>query len=364
MQPDGEGFLYPRIDAEKCVKCQKCLNVCALKAHNSNEENIPQVYAFKHSNLSVRMDSRSGGIFTAISDQWLACGGVVYGCVMDEQLNVMHIRAKNVEERNRMRGSKYVQSDLKDVFCQVERDLKNGIDVLFTGTACQTASLQQFIGNGYLGQLMCIDIVCHGVPGPRLWKSYVAWQEKKHHGRCISFNFRDKAEFGWKAHIESMVIQKKSGRAVTVYSDLYKMLFNGPVLRPSCYECQFKKLPHMSDITIGDFWGIDKIDSAFNDDKGVSLVLINTSQGRKIFEKIKGDSIFMPCSLKESIQPRLISPTPCPHEREQFYNDICNMDFDKLVKKYTCSSLKKRLIMRLRILKHRYIKSRRLFKNN
>ena len=357
MKPDVEGFLYPEIDSEKCVRCGRCLSVCSAKTDNRTDNSqLPQdleVFAFRHRKLPVRMASRSGGIFTAVSDLWLKNGGVVYGCVLDKNFNAVHIRAVNPKERDRMRGSKYVQSDMKDIFRQVEKDLKSGIRVMFTGTACQTAGLKQFLGKPYEDMLLCIDIVCHGVPGSRLWKSYLAWQEKKHNGRCIDFNFRDKNEFGWKSHIESMVIQKKSGHRTKIYSDIYKMLFMGPVLRPSCYECKFKQLPHISDITIGDFWGIDNISAEFNDNKGVSLVILNTPLGKEVFESIKSQADLIPCNLSESIQPRLISPTALHPKRQQFHKDICNMSFDDIVKKYAHRPLKSRLIMKLRILKHK-----------
>lgn len=155
----------------------------------------PKVYAVKHKNEATRAASRSGGIFTALSDQVLSIGGVIYGCVLTDDFNAVHIRADNAEERNRMRGSKYIQSKLGNTFKNVKADLDARRSVLFSGTSCQVAGLKKYLGKEY-DDLFCVDIVCHGVPSKKVWNAYLRWQEQKNHSKVAGVNFRNKRDFG------------------------------------------------------------------------------------------------------------------------------------------------------------------------
>ena len=214
----------------------------------------PKVFAVKHKDESTRADSRSGGIFTALSDQVLSNGGVVYGCVLTDDFNAVHIRADNAEERNRMRGSKYIQSKLGNTFKNVKADLDARRSVLFSGTSCQVAGLKKYLGKEY-DDLFCVDIVCHGVPSKKVWNAYLRWQEQKNHSKVAGVNFRNKRDFGWRDHVETFNFE--NGRLTS--SRVFKELFYGhTVLRPSCYECPYKSVMHPGDITIADYWGIEK----------------------------------------------------------------------------------------------------------
>lgn len=291
-----------------------------------------EVYAVKHKDDFVRAASRSGGIFTAISDQILK-NGVVYGCILDKKYEVYHIRATSSNERNKMRGSKYVQSDLGNSFRLIKNDLENGLHVLFTGTSCQVAGLKSFLGKDF-ENLLCIDIVCHGVPSPLIWKSYIDWI-----GNVDRFNFRDKSKFGWRDHVESFVIRNK-----TKYSTVWKNIFYGhQCLRPCCYECHYKSISHPGDITIADYWGIEKAAPEFDDNKGVSLVLINSIKGKEWFELTKDCIEFKETKLEDSMQPPLISPFDAPKNRAEFWQDYFNNDFSFIAKKYGGKNLKTNL---------------------
>lgn len=205
MQPDALGFLYPVVDEAKCVDCGLCERVCAFNDHYDTTLNLPQpnAYAARHKDMHEVETSRSGAAFIAISDYVLERGGVVYGAGYADHFRVVHKRATCIGERDEFKGSKYVQSDMRGVFRQVKKDLKEGLTVLFSGTPCQTAGLNSYIGKKLRDRLILVDIVCHGVPGPYLWRDYLAYLEKKQGSQICWVNFRDKQEYGWKAHKET-----------------------------------------------------------------------------------------------------------------------------------------------------------------
>lgn len=290
----------------------------------------PKVYAVKHKKEDIRAASRSGGIFTALSDLILANGGIVYGCVLTEEYTAVHIRAESPEDRDRMRGSKYIQSELGDTFRNIKNDLDAGKEVLFSGTSCQVAGLKQFLGKE-CDNLFCVDIVCHGVPSLAVWKKYLHWQEQRNHGKTIKVDFRNKKDFGWHAHVETLWFDNEKSSS----SSVFKTLFYGHlILRPSCYECPYKSIIHPGDITIADYWGIEKAAPEFDDNKGVSLVLINNENGAKIFEQVKNQLTWKRTRLEDSLQPPLKAPFPKPENREQFWDDFQNKPFEFVATKY------------------------------
>ncbi|MCD8222469.1 MAG: Coenzyme F420 hydrogenase/dehydrogenase, beta subunit C-terminal domain [Clostridiales bacterium] len=296
------------------------------------EEKIirPGVYAVKHKDESVRAVSRSGGIFTALSDLILESGGVIYGCVLSKDFEAIHVKADSVELRNLMRGSKYIQSELGDTYKSIKRDLDAGRDVFFSGTSCQVAGLRSFLSRDY-ENLICTDIVCHGAPSKKVWLQYLKWQEKRNGKKVVAVDFRDKENFGWRAHIETLIMD--DGNKVS--SEVFKNLFYGhTVLRPSCYECPYKDVMHPGDITIADYWGIEKAAPEFDDDKGVSLVLVNNDKGESLFEKCKGKMIWKATKIEDSMQPPLKAPFPNPKNRESFWNDFQKENFEIVARRY------------------------------
>lgn len=284
------------------------------------------VFAVKHKDESIRASSRSGGIFTALSDNFLN-GGVVYGCVLDDNFNAHHVRVEDTVGRDAMRGSKYIQSKIGDCFRLVKKDLEEGRKVLFSGTSCQVAGLRCFLQKDY-ANLLCVDIVCHGVPSPTVWHKYLDWisQGKK----VTGVDFRNKKDFGWAAHVETIKMGDDK-----VDSEVFKNLFYGHnVLRPSCYECPYKSIHHPGDITIADYWGIDKAVPGFNDNKGVSLVLVNTDKGQEYFEKVKNYVEWRETRIEDSMQPPLKAPFPRPKERDVFWKEFKTKNFSYIAKKY------------------------------
>lgn len=294
------------------------------------------VFAVKHKDETIRANSRSGGFFTAISDNFLN-GGVVYGCVLDDKFNAHHVRVEDNTGRDKMRGSKYIQSKIGDCFKQVKQDLDEGRKVLFSGTSCQVAGLRCFLHKDYVN-LLCVDIVCHGVPSPTVWHKYLDWISQGN--KVTGVDFRNKTDFGWAAHVET--IRMGDGK---VDSEVFKNLFYGHnILRPSCYECPYKSIHHPGDITIADYWGIDKAAPGFNDNKGVSLVLVNTDKGQEYFEKVKNDVDWRDTRIEDSMQPPLKAPFPRPKERDGFWKDLESKDFSYIAKKY--GTIKKSSLLR------------------
>lgn len=298
--------------------------------YRSGKYDIPKTFAVKHKDERVRMASRSGGIFTALSDKVLKEEGVVYGCIMIDCSKAVHIRAESESERNKMRGSKYIQSDLGDVFKRVRIDLNKGRLVLFSGTSCQVSGLKGYLRKQY-DNLLLVDIVCHGVPSPIVWQKYLNWQEKRNNSKIIRVDFRNKEDFGWTDHVESLYLE--NGKQVN--SRVFKNLFYGhAVLRPSCYSCPYKDIIHPGDITIADYWGIEKAAPIFDDNKGTSLVLINNDKGQEWFEAIRKSLDTVETRIEDSMQPPLNAPFPQPSNREEFWRDIKDKDFDYVVNKY------------------------------
>lgn len=288
-------------------------------------------YAVKHNNENVRAGSRSGGVFTAVSDIVLSDGGAVYGCVMTEDFRqAKHIRAVTAEDRNRMRGSKYVQSVMGNCYSLCADDLKNGMLVLFTGTPCQIEALNCFLSakNINTEKLITMDIVCHSVVSPKVWEKYINWFSDGRH--VDSVDFRDKKQFGWTAHYETIVTDGKAES-----SNNYAKLFYRNVAYPlHCFSCYFKTTDRVSDITIGDYWGIDIIDPDFYDDKGTSLVMLNTSKGENYFFSCKDSLIYTKHLLCDSMQPPFDHNYHIPKNRKRFFKDLDKLDFSELIKKY------------------------------
>lgn len=290
----------------------------------------PLVYAVRHKDKSVISLSRSGGVFTAISDYVLSKNGVVYGSVLNDKFDAIHSRAITETERDKMRGSKYIQSRIGDSFKLAKIDLDSGKIVLFTGTSCQIEGLRRFLGKKY-HNLFCLDIVCHGVPSNVIWRDYILWLEQKKKSKVIDVDFRNKKDFGWRDHVET--ISFDNGKRVN--SKIFtKLFYSNNALRPSCYECPFKKITHPGDITIADYWGIEKAAPEYDDNMGISLVLVNSERGRIIFEIIKEKVEWKATSIEDSMQQPLIAPFPKPNTREQFWKDYFTLSFSSVARKY------------------------------
>jgi len=336
MIADREGFAYPYIDSANCTECGLCQKNCSFQDDlNTNGDDFAvQVFAAKHRDDSIRLSSSSGGMFTALSNHTLNKNGVIYGATFDDNFRVVHQKAESIIERNKLRGSKYVQSDLGNIFLDVKTALDMDRDVLFTGTPCQIAGLKAYLGGGEYERLILSDLVCHGTPSPLIWEDYVYFLKKKK-GNLTEFNFRDKRT-GWHDSILSAIFADGSIIFNTPIVDVFNSIFYYHVaLRPSCHVCPFANFERVSDLTIADFWGIEKCKPHFDDNKGVSLVLLNTKKGAAIFEKIKNHLIYEESNAGECTQRNLIRPTEPSPKRDVFWEDYYKYGFEYVAKKYT-----------------------------
>lgn len=335
MKPDALGFLYPVVDVKKCTGCGLCEKVCSFHSEYDKSSNLhePDVYAARHQKMEEIERSRSGAMFAAVSDWVLAQGGVVYGAGYADHFRVVHKRATTCLERDEFRGSKYVQSDLNDVFIQVAKDLKSGMLVLFTGTPCQTSGLRSFLNLKRIKSdtLYLVDIVCHGVPSPFYWRDYLAYIEKKKGEKVTAVNFRDKSKLGWAAHKESFTFADGVTYTYTYTYTFYQHI----MFRRSCGECHFTNLQRPSDLTLADFWGWEKVDTSFNaDDKGVSLVLVNTVKGKVLFDAVKHQMNCILTDTTKCLQPNLQYPSEIHPLRDSFEEDYQKYGFVYVAKKY------------------------------
>jgi coenzyme F420-reducing hydrogenase beta subunit len=334
MQVDEEGFLYPHINNELCVECGLCTRICPFHDDYSTNENFdtPLVYAVKHKSDDVRLSSSSGGMFTAISDYVLDENGVIYGVDFDENFVVCHKRATTVNERDKFKGSKYVQSDLNQIFKAVKDDLILNRYVLFTGTPCQTAGLYSYLNNKVnTKKLFMCDIVCHGTPSPKIWREYINFMTAKHKKKISQYHFRYK----WRGI--NVLMKFNDGSSIHNKNDLLtfiNLFFSHVVLRPSCHNCKFTNFHRPSDITIADFWGIEKCKPEFEDNKGVSLVLLNTPKGQRLFDEIKRELVYEVSNAKDCPHPNLQHPSVASPKREEFWNDYYKYGFVYVIKKY------------------------------
>jgi coenzyme F420-reducing hydrogenase beta subunit len=327
MVPDEEGFLYPTIDKSKCIDCGKCADVCAFRNGYCTANNFeePLVYAVRHKDVHEIETSRSGAMFIALSDYILQNNGIVYGVGYIDHFRVVHKRATTKKERNEFKGSKYVQSDINNTFEHVKEDLRNGLTVLFSGTPCQTAGLYSYLRNNNTEMLFVCDIVCHGAPSPFIWRDYLSYIEKKYRDKVIATEFRDKS-FGWVSHIESFDLEKSKKKITSrTFADLF---YKHVMLRPSCGVCKYTNFKRPSDATLADYWGWEKISSDFNaDDKGVSLVLLNTQKGKEFFEKVKEDVDYLESCIGKCMQPNLQQPSKISALRTGFWKNYKKYGF-------------------------------------
>ncbi|MGL5640708.1 MAG: Coenzyme F420 hydrogenase/dehydrogenase, beta subunit C-terminal domain [Paraclostridium sp.] len=348
MEMDTEGFIYPIIDKTKCIGCKLCENVCPIKDGGYENKDVLdniQVYGGYNKDEDILEKSTSGGIFSSIVESVFNKKTIVFGAEFDEKLNVRHSYIKEKINLDKFRGSKYVQSDLKDSYTNIKKFLNDDNKVIFSGTPCQVAGLKSFLKVDY-DNLICIDIVCHGVPSPKVFKMYKEYLEKKYKSDIKSINFRDKSIKGWDTPY--MTIDFNSGKKITNigYDDYFSMGFYKKLYqRPVCHKCPFTKTKRVSDVTIADFWGVEDINNKIKNNKGTSLVIFNSKKSLNILEKIKDTTLLERVDLKEAIKfnPQLVSCTNPNEQRNEFMMDLNNgYDFNMLRKKY----LKKRALMK------------------
>lgn len=320
LRPDALGFMYPEVDTSVCIGCGLCEKVCDFHpaANKPGHDDISlNVYAARSSDSRNLMTSQSGGIFPVLAEEILSQGGTVYGAAFNDDFSVSHQRAETMEEADRFKGSKYVESRMEGVFRSVKADLLAGRPVLFTGTPCQVAGLASYIPDALKNDLYLVDIACHGVPSPAVWKDYVDFRQKK--GRVVKADFRDKSVAGWKIHKESFLYEN-GARTV---SETYRLLFyKNIMLRRNCEVCPYDIFSRPSDLTLADFWGIGDVMPEYDDCKGISMVVCNTSKGDTLFKKVSAALEISQTTVSgeflKAKNPNLLRPSGFSPERDRF----------------------------------------------
>ena len=329
MERDEEGFSFPRIHPDKCVRCGRCKAVCPI-LHPMQAREAPAVFAAWNRDPVIRRDSSSGGAFSALAEYVLEQGGAVFGAAMDGQQRLRHTVCFRKEELWRLRGSKYVQSDLGETFALVRRLLKTR-PVLFSGTPCQVDGLYRFLGKRPENLITC-DIICHGVPSPGVWEDMVASMRQEQGLELRAVRFRNKVA-GWTRPHFTAVYDNGLVDSRPLYETEYGRAFGRALfLRRSCYHCPYASLNRPGDFTLGDFWGLE--DYPEERDRGISLLMVNTLHGAYTFDNLP--LIRKPATLEQAIQgnPRLASPTPPQPQRNAFFAAYALEPFENVRKRY------------------------------
>lgn len=345
FKEDIEGFFYPTVDESRCVDCGLCAKKCPALNVCVNEK-PDYVYSAFASDKCKKDTGSSGGVFSLLASCLINDGGVVYGAAFDDRLKLEHRRIVEIEDLRPLCKSKYLQSDCSGIYSNVKKDLQNGSLVLFVGTPCQCQALQNYVGDNLREKLLIVDFVCPGVPNQRLFDENIRWNNRIF-GNVRSVEFRYK---GSKVqHPQTLKLEyEKNGKEKTVlrmhYQDPFYFGFQKHItLRPSCYQCQWAKPNRCSDITLADFWGIEKANVGLDSKRGVSCLLLNTTIGKGYFEIIKHklDGVnALPIDFAVNNNGCLESTTLKPKNRDAFFADWINEGYDAVVARYLTSKRK------------------------
>lgn len=335
MVKDEKGFKVYKIDEEKCIKCGLCKKVCPV-LNSRIIESKPEAFAIINKDEEIRKNSSSGGVFTLIAEYIIKDGGVVFGAAFDEDWHVKHSYTDKVEELNRFRGSKYLQSTIGDSYKKAKEFLENGRKVLFTGTPCQIEGLKSYLQKEY-DNLYTQDIICHGVPSPKVYNKYLEYQNNIFLNKEIKRIEHRNKDNGWQDF--NMKITYDNIDYIKSHNEdpFMQAFLRDTILRDSCYNCHFKKKNRNADITLADFWGINNVLPEMNDDKGTSLVIIHSMKGKELLENIKNKIICKKVDFETAIKynQSMIKSVKKDEKREYFFKNLNQLPFDKLVDKYT-----------------------------
>ena len=347
MVEDEKGFLYPNIDSKKCIACGSCIKVCPIRNEDRKIENFhePEVFAVKHKSVKVRMNSSSGGMFTAISDHIIDMNGVIYGAAFDKDFRVCHMGEITKTGRDKFQGSKYVQSDMENCFQEIKKSLLDGKSILFSGTPCQVAGLNNCLSGVDISKLITVDNICHGTPSPKILRLYLENMKSRFNSNIKSLNFRYKPS-GWRT--QAIKISLENGQEYIepgLEDPYYRLFLHNIILRDACYQCVFSNLHRTSDITLGDFWGIEKSLPEYEDEIGVSIVLVNTDKGRKIFNSIIENGVIdsKTSNIADCMQHNLKEPSIRSPKTEKFWADYQKRGFIYVLKKYGSPNWKREI---------------------
>ena len=361
MQEDDEGFLYPKVQLTNCINCDLCTSICPIISENKDLLSVTQALIVQDLRDEIRMKSSSGGAFSSIAEFVIEkYNGWVYGAAFGLDFSVVHKGVNSVAELSEFRGSKYTQSNLSEIFREVKQHLDCGEYVCFSGTPCQVGGLQKYLRKRY-DNCILVDVACHGVPSPSLFKRYRIFWENKEKSALNEIEFRSK-KYGYSG--STMRLQFENGKEVTqgrMLQFFKNTMFSGLSLRPSCHECRFKTVERVSDFTIFDCWDVNNFQREFDDDKGTTAVLVRTLNARRIIDSMKGkwrskevDATVLIANDGDMITESALASK----NRTQFFDDMKSLEIIQLNNKYFPISLRgivvllfKPILSRLNILK-------------
>lgn len=334
MRANGEGFLYPVVDEDRCSHCGLCEKVCpVLNTQSLRKWERAEAWGTTARDEALVKKSSSGGVFSLLALAVLRNNGVVYGAAFEDQFQtVKHIRIDDESNLEKLRGSKYLQSDISDCYVKAREDLRNGREVLFSGTPCQIAGLRGFLRIEY-EKLLCVDVACHGCPSPLLWKKYIAYVVENN--KVEEVCFRDKRT-GWRQY--GLCVGYADGEYYDrMDANPYMHMFlHNLCLRESCYHCAVKEAGSAADITIGDFWGVEAVAKNLDNDQGVSLVLIHTDRGQGYWNAISQDVICHRVDFDGAVQGNsaINHSVMRPEKRNCFFVDLQSISMKSMIRKY------------------------------
>ncbi|MGN0561786.1 MAG: Coenzyme F420 hydrogenase/dehydrogenase, beta subunit C-terminal domain [Candidatus Fimenecus sp.] len=337
MRKTEEGFLYPSADFEKCINCGLCEKVCPLE-HFPLQTDKQQCFAAIHNSSETLRASSSGGVFYALAENILAQGGAVFGAALDDDRVLRHTFVNDIADLPKLMGSKYIQSEMQDSFAQVRDLLQKGTVVLFVGTPCQVAGLRLYLQKAY-ENLYTVDLLCHGVPSDKMFQAYVDFLEKKHGGRLTDIRFRDKEKNGWSITLRYDI--EKNGKTKRHYvpaglSPYFFAFLRGKILRESCYRCPYTKTARPGDLTLADFWGVEKVLPDLQTSQGCSAVIANTEKGKRLFGAVQSAFAAVPATMEQVTVQNINFFEPCkrPEIRDTVYAQLDEYGFHKLADMY------------------------------
>lgn len=357
MEKDEYGFVYPEINKEQCVECGACKKVCAFQ--NKTTQNMPQrVLAISGKNDSLVKKSASGGLFATMALAVLEQGGCVYGTVMrheNHELHIHHVCCETKEELVRLQGSKYVQSSLGSIFKDIQEKLKQDRFVLFSGTPCQVDALKSYLRKDY-EKLLTVDIICHGVPNEQFFNDYIHYTEKKIGGEILDFKFRDKSS-GWGLNAKAVCVdcnrKKFEYSASYLDSSYYNLFLEAKIYRENCYRCPYATQKRTGDITIGDYWGIEKEHpetleqngGRLSEQTGISVMMLNTDKGADFFESVKDQFVYYESAFEKAANwnTQLVNPVRHTKAREKVLNLYKKWGYRAVERYFWCVVQKRRV---------------------
>ena len=331
FKEEKDGFKYPVIDQDKCIDCGLCKRTCPVLNTKENKS-INKCFVGYNKDSNERLNASSGSIFSLIANYVLDNNGIVVGAAFDENNHLNHIAIERKELLEPLRKSKYLQSDLGNIFTYIKEQIKIR-KVLFVGTPCQVAGIKSFIKKS--DNLITIDLFCHGVPSPKLFEKYVKELENINNDILMNYDFRDNST-GWDSYSNKATFKNKEIITDRRKNQYMKLFLSDIALRESCYNCNFKLGNKYSDITLGDFWGIKNHYPEMYNKEGVSAIIINTDLGIDIFNNIKKNLEYKDCDLDKILSgnPSLKTSSKRPAKRDEFFNELDNTSFNDLTKKY------------------------------